>query len=415
MKPKDLSARISDLESLLDHFSFEELTMEEAAYLKSTFNAFKKSLENDSLNGDKERQEIPKQTKKEILPALEYLRDCSQLLSKGQLTEEQRSYINGMQQISRMLFEKVQELAPSIAPFGTKNAGKALDFNLHHLLRNVLYINKTLTTSPELRISIDIDRGIQEIQKGNPSLLGQMLMHLFGKGIRFMEKGSIALRISLIEETKDISLLEFGLQFRAHDSQNKGSRFLAQIPELQFRPFQKWMGKHQLETEFTTVSESEQQIKFVLPFQKSDHSSPKPDVIQNKLPTVAIVQVPTLQTGNWDSLLLACNGDLRTLEQQLNLWQGQLLGYVGKAKVQLKNSDFTGLQKSSIEIRNSLVDIPFHDIPSLLERISRTCATDRDLGHLRFLYNSLLEEYGKMDAAVVSKLKRLEKDGGLGI
>ena len=155
--------------------------MEEAAYLKSTFNAFKKSLGNDSLTGDKDKKEIPIQTKKEILPALEYLKDCSQLLSKGQLTEEQRSYINGMQQISRMLLEKVQELSPAIKSISPNNAGKVLDFNLHHLLRNVLFLNKTLTGSPELKISIDIDREISEIQKGDPSLLSRMLMHLFGK------------------------------------------------------------------------------------------------------------------------------------------------------------------------------------------------------------------------------------------
>ncbi len=413
MKPKDLSAKISDLESLLHHFSFEELTMEEAAYLKSTFNAFKKSIENDNLNVNTDKSEIPNQIKKEILPALEYLIDCSRLLSTGTLTQEQRAYINGMQQISRMLLKKVQK-SSSVGSIPSIGVVKELDFNLHHLLHNVLFISKTLIGSPDLKISVDIDKEISEIQKGDPSVLSQMLMHLFGKGIQSMDTGSISIRISLLEETKDISFLEFGLMLKDGDSQNPSSDTRFQTPELLYKSFQKLMEKHNLQSEFVRVSEAEQGMKFVLPFRKADHRTSISQRTYNKPDKFSSVPIaPSSKTDNWDSLLLECRGDLRILKERLDRWQGQLLGFVGSTKVQLKNADFAGLEKSSIETRDNLNGIPFHDIYCLLERMAQTCATDRDLRHLRFLYKSLLEEYGNMDKAIVSELKRLQTEGRL--
>lgn len=389
--------------------------MEEATYLKSTFNAFKKSMGNDSLNANNDKVEIPNHIKTEILPALEYLIDCSRLLSTGPLTQEQRAYINGMQQISHMLFEKVQKSSSATGPISSMGAVKELDFNLYHLLRNVLFISRTLLSSPDLKLSIDIDGEIPEIQRGDPSLISHILIHLFGKGINYTDTGSISLRISLLGKTNSASFLEFRFVMRdGSPISDSNTRF--QKHELPFKSIQKWMEKHNLRSELIKVSESEQGIKFVLPLQKPDQIASTPQKIQNKsgkFSPVTIALAPSFQTGNWDSLLLECQGDLDVLTERLNRWQGQLLGFVGRTKIQLKKGDFAGIEKSSIEIRDNLEGIPFHDIQSLLQRITRTCMTDRDIVHLRYLYKSLLDEYGNMDRAIVSELKRLQREGRL--
>ncbi|MCG2460704.1 hypothetical protein K8352_08090 [Flavobacteriaceae bacterium F89] len=414
MKPKDLYARISDLESLLNHFSFEELTTEEAAYLKSTFNAFKSSLDNERLNSVNGKKDIPNQIRRDILPALEYLRDCSRLLGRGRLTQEQSAYINGMQQITRMLLKKVQGPITTVGPMADSGSGKAVDFNLHHLLRNVLFINKTLTEIPTLKISIDMDSEVSEIQRGAPSLLSQMLMHIFGKGIRYLDTGSISLRISQIRETRDTSYLEFEFLMRDAEFQNHNSKLLFQKPELRFRSFQKWMEKYHLQSEVTEVSNSALRINFVLPFQKPERAtaiSRNTFKKSDNFPLEWNAQVRKIQKGYWDSLWKECGGDIKILEERLNRWQGQLLGFVGRARMQLKNMDFEGLKKSTGEIIYKLDGIPFQDIRSLLERMEQTCATDKDPGHLQFLYKSLLEEYGIMDRTIADELKRLEREG----
>ncbi|MBT8284356.1 MAG: hypothetical protein HKO75_03160, partial [Flavobacteriaceae bacterium] len=45
MKSKNLLTQISDLESALNNFSFEELSTDEAARLKQSFDLFKNELE----------------------------------------------------------------------------------------------------------------------------------------------------------------------------------------------------------------------------------------------------------------------------------------------------------------------------------------------------------------------------------
>lgn len=382
--------------------------MEEAAYLKGIFNAFKESMGKDTINTNG-NDGISNRIKKEILPALEYLVDCSRLLDKGPLTLEQRTYINGMRQICHLLLEKVRNPSSNTKAIASVKVAKELDFNLHHLLQNVSYISNTLAVSPTLKIHLEIDRAIPEVIKGDPSLLSHILIQLLGIGIDYMENGSLSLRVSSVRESKYVYSLEFEFTLHNGNSQNTEVEDPAKKSELPFRAFQKWMAKHDFPSEFLWTSELEQTIKFILPFQRAGNMGKKSDKLASGRANPALDG----ERSNWDSLLLQCKGDLKILEERLNLWQGQLLGFIGRAKIQLKNADFTGLEKSSLETRKNLSGIPFHDIDSLLERIGRTCATDKEMGHLRFLYKSLLEEYNNMDRAIVSELKRLEREGGL--
>ncbi|MEE9365055.1 MAG: ATP-binding protein [Cellulophaga sp.] len=234
MEPKNILNHLSALESKLNDFSFEKLTAEEAHLLKKTFYSFKSSLEDkvEGTNSSKalrnnpdffskisDSSEVRKETFREskiiatvsheIRTPLNGIMGFADLLKETGLTKEQLFQVNAIQSASHNLLDVVNELLE----YSNLSTGiekfENVDFNFYNVIRNTLYLCDTLILDKNIKLEVDMDSDIPEVLVGDPSKLSQILLNILGNAIKFVEKGSIHLKVNLKKQKSSKLYVEF--------------------------------------------------------------------------------------------------------------------------------------------------------------------------------------------------------------
>ena len=228
MKPKNLLSQLSELETTLNNFSFEELSTDEATRLKKSFEAFKTHLEKRiwgediPLNQDsrsesiKEKEQLQKAQEMllatvshEIRTPLSGIIGFADLLKEGELSVDQQNQVNAIQSASNSLMDIINELLEySKLSAGLENF-EMLDFNFFSIVQDVVYLCNTLMLGKDVKLEVDIDKNIPENLIGDPSKLSQILLNLLGNSIKFVEEGEILLKIKLLGQGEEKVALEF--------------------------------------------------------------------------------------------------------------------------------------------------------------------------------------------------------------
>jgi signal transduction histidine kinase/FixJ family two-component response regulator len=228
LKPKNLLSQLSELETTLDNFSFEELSAEEATRLKKSFEAFKTHLENriwgeemppnhDTITESTEEKERLQNAQEmliatvshEIRTPLSGIIGFADLLKEGELTEDQKDQVNAIQSASNSLMDIINELLEySKLSAGLENF-EMLDFNFFSIIQDVVYLCNTLMLGKDVKLEVDVDKNIPENLVGDPSKLSQILLNLLGNSIKFVEQGEIMLKIKLLREAEEKVVLDF--------------------------------------------------------------------------------------------------------------------------------------------------------------------------------------------------------------
>ncbi|NNK18189.1 MAG: response regulator [Maribacter sp.] len=236
LKAKKLVSQLSQMETMLDAYSFEELTSDEASHLKKTFNAFKKCLDqmifkpvisSQGGQGIEIRNQATRSTglmenkttvnstmliakvSHEIRTPLNGIIGFTDLLREEGLSNRQLSQINAIQSASNSLMEIINELleysklSSGLGNFETTN------FYFQNVINEVVYLCNTLITRKEVNLRTAIDPNIPTVLRGDPSKLSQLLINLLGNAIKFVEKGEILLNIKIKERIKNSIHLEF--------------------------------------------------------------------------------------------------------------------------------------------------------------------------------------------------------------
>lgn len=217
---------------MLNSFSFEELSTAEASHLKRSFQAFKNDLEQkvfgepgsvavkvkkESTNGNSKGNLGPSpnmliaKVSHEIRTPLNGIVGFTDLLKEDGLTSKQLEKVNAIQSASYSLLEIINELleysklSTGLEDFDT------IDFNFQNVIKEVTYLCKTLITDKKVTLETEIDPDIPGILVGDPSKLSQILLNLLGNAIKFVEKGSIRLRIAVKQKVKHQIRLEFAI------------------------------------------------------------------------------------------------------------------------------------------------------------------------------------------------------------
>ncbi|WP_019669811.1 ATP-binding protein [Eudoraea adriatica] len=228
MKPENLLSQLSELETTLNNFSFEELTADEANRLKKSFEAFKTHLEKriwgediplvqDSISDSRKENERLQKAQEmliatvshEIRTPLSGIIGFADLLKEGGLTEEQKYQVNAIQSASNSLMDIINELLEySKLSAGLENF-EMLEFNFFSIIQDVVYLCKTLMLGKDVKLEVDLDRNIPENLIGDPSKLSQILLNLIGNSIKFVEEGEIMLKIKMLKDNKKNVVLDF--------------------------------------------------------------------------------------------------------------------------------------------------------------------------------------------------------------
>ena len=233
---KDLLSQLSQVESLLNTFSFEKLATDDANQLKKSYLAFKAEVEemvyakvnvpivnpqDPKSNGNGPIQPPLKSAEKgqeamlianvshEIRTPLNGIIGFTDLLKEDHLSETQLERINAIQNASYSLLDIINELLE----FSKLSAGlepfESIHFSFYGLIRDIVFLCNTLITSKKVSLEVDMDPAIPEVILGDPAKLSQVLLNLMGNAIKFVEEGEIALKILLKKESEGQLFLEF--------------------------------------------------------------------------------------------------------------------------------------------------------------------------------------------------------------
>ncbi|MBT8322434.1 MAG: response regulator, partial [Eudoraea sp.] len=229
MNSKKLLSKLSDIETYLDDFSFEELTATEASRLKKSFETFKTQLEGrlwgdpsstenkTSVVHDQEAREYPDRAEEmliatvshEIRTPLSGIIGFTDLLRESELTEEQRYQVNAIMSASKALMDIINQLLEYSKLSAGLELFEEVDFNFFSIVQDVVYLCKTLMLSKEVKLKVELDPDIPAELLGDPSKLSQVLLNLLGNSVKFVEKGSIHLNVQCVQKRQEEVVLRF--------------------------------------------------------------------------------------------------------------------------------------------------------------------------------------------------------------
>ncbi|WP_324027488.1 ATP-binding protein [Maribacter sp. BPC-D8] len=228
-KTKDLLGQLSQLERTVSEFSFEELNAAEAKALKGSFNTFRSSLErhifspkSDQIVTKKievtatENQQISEKqfithVSHEIRTPLNSIIGYANLLKEEKLTRGQHKKVDAIQFASNTLLKLINEVLEYSKLSSGNNNFETVDFNLHSLLKDVMFLCETLILDRKIELLIDIDENVPKIIKGDPSKLSQILLNLLGNSVKFVHQGFIKLEVFTKEQVNNECLIEFSV------------------------------------------------------------------------------------------------------------------------------------------------------------------------------------------------------------
>ncbi|NAS13194.1 ATP-binding protein [Poritiphilus flavus] len=225
MKSKNLLTQLSDLEQALNNFSFEELSAAEATRLKKSFTFFKDQLENriwgspsDEIqpggqireeNGADNSGKLIATVSHEMRTPLNGIIGFTELLREGELSADQLNHVDAIRSASQTLMGIINELLEYSKLSAELHRSESVNFNLKSVVNEVTYLCKTLILEKEVDLSLNTDPNIPDILKGDPSKLTQVLLNLLGNAIKFVEQGSIFLRLELEKTVEDTFWIRF--------------------------------------------------------------------------------------------------------------------------------------------------------------------------------------------------------------
>ncbi len=256
MNTKDLLFNLSELETQLNNFSFEELTSKEASQLKGTFNSFKRQLEGKiaskriacSPDGDKDQyprySEGSMKRKHKVadtegllfLNALRTLETPLQLIMALTDSMEKSTEANAKRYSEELGHNtgKVMEVVSELLEYSRLSLGMEpfakVDFDLRAVVKETVFLSNTLILNKDMKVRACIEPTVPKILKGDPSKLVQVLLHLFGNMVHYGTRSEVHLRISTASADKGVhfltfELMEVGNSVGTASEQHKNFRF----------------------------------------------------------------------------------------------------------------------------------------------------------------------------------------------
>ncbi len=147
----------------------------------------------------------------EIRTPMNAVMGMTNLLIDKHPRDDQQAYLTGIQKSSENLLFIIND----ILDFSKIEAGKIdleeIDFSVNDI---VLLVKQTLQHKAEekgLELIIYMREGLPEAVIGDPVRLNQILMNLAGNAIKFTEKGSVMIEVSIEEFTETTNKLHFAI------------------------------------------------------------------------------------------------------------------------------------------------------------------------------------------------------------
>src|SRR5262245_553663 len=133
------------------------------------------------------------------------------LLAQGPLDEEQRALVEGIQQSSDQLLSIVNDVLDfSRLEYGDVKV-EAVDFDLPAMVKRAMDIVRGLPGADRLALRAEIAPDVPHYLHGDPARLTQVLLNLLGNAVKFTERGSVELAVTVAAAGSDALQVSFAV------------------------------------------------------------------------------------------------------------------------------------------------------------------------------------------------------------
>jgi len=146
------------------------------------------------------------------------------------INEKTREHLDMAQTNAEFLLDLLND----ILDFSKIEAGKLVledvGFSLRHLITDSVGILVERAEAKNISLYINIDEAVPDTLMGDPARLKQILINLIGNGIKFTDKGSVSLTVSLTRSDSESNVIRFNVRDTG----------VGITPEAQVKLFQKF-------------------------------------------------------------------------------------------------------------------------------------------------------------------------------
>ena len=131
------------------------------------------------------------------------------LLAVSTLSEKQKLYVDGIKESAANMLRIVNDILDVTKIQSGKMIFEETDFDLPHLINNVIFSLSTVADEKNVLLATYIDKKIPNSLIADPVRLTQILLNLGGNALKFTEEGSVIIRVTQKEAIDDVLILQF--------------------------------------------------------------------------------------------------------------------------------------------------------------------------------------------------------------
>jgi signal transduction histidine kinase/DNA-binding response OmpR family regulator/CHASE3 domain sensor protein len=178
-------------------------------------NRYKIALRNSRREAEgvaRAKQQFLANMSHEIRTPMNAIAGFTEQIAKGPLTPEQRDQLNMVQKSTEHLLYIINEVLDFSKLTAKKLKLETIPFKPAEVINEVIGYMRASSDGKQIRIDCDITDEIPNILLGDPFRLRQILLNLGSNAVKFTEKGFVVLRISVVESTKENTILQFEMR-----------------------------------------------------------------------------------------------------------------------------------------------------------------------------------------------------------
>ena len=132
----------------------------------------------------------------------------TELLSREDLSEIQRDYVNSIQQSGSVLLRVIDD----VLDFSRIESGRleieSLVFDLSEVLQDIERLFRASATDKGLKLEVSLEDGLHRFRRGDSKRVTQILFNLVGNALKFTDQGAVRISANQMDTTTDAVLIE---------------------------------------------------------------------------------------------------------------------------------------------------------------------------------------------------------------
>jgi CheY-like chemotaxis protein len=112
---------------------------------------------------------------------------------------------------------------------------------------------------------------------------------------------------------------------------------------------------------------------------------------------------------NLSGVIEDCLGDVEMIEELVRLFKQNIVEFIGKTKLDLKDSNAQGVQFNTHKIKAGLKIMKTDGLLRIVEQMNKVCLEDQDFKYLNFLFDCFVKEYPLIENEIEVTLKGYKK------